>query len=191
MQWGLLIQEAIWCKVPNSNKIFPGDSMVILHVHDQMVPVLQYEVSGKKPRVNKDVIKLSILSCWNLCYTESTYAVEIGKDFTTFIYYQKNCTTTTINCNSYTVWFHGKRADGGKFSASIIKFVEMLVVALDHANHKEGDIYKQVRHLIAIGKQKPGSDIQLNNLRTTGSDCFLIPSMSYINHRKDNYSNLW
>ena len=181
-------QFGVKCQIPT--KSFQADSMVILHVHDQMVPVLQYEVTSKKPTVNKDVKKLSILSCWNLCCADSTYAVEIGKDFTTFIYYQKNCTTTTIDCNSYPVQFHGKRADGGKFSASIIKFVEMLVMALDHAYHKEGDIYKEVRHPIAIGKQKPGSDIQLNTLHTTRNDCFLIPLMSYINDRKDNYSNL-
>ena len=143
-------QFCVKCQIPT--KSFQVDAMVILHVHNQMVPVLQYEVSGEKPKVNKDVKKFSILSCWNLCYTESTYAVEIGTDFATFICYQKNCTTAAIDCNSYLVQFHGKRADGGKFSASIIKFVEMLVVALDHAYHKEGDIYKQVRHLIAIGK---------------------------------------
>ena len=130
------------------------------------------------------------MSCWNLCCTDSTYAVEIGKDFTAFIYYQKNCTTAAIDYNSYPVWFHGERADGGKFLASVIKFVEMLVVALDHAYHKEGDIYKQVRHLITLGKQKPGSDIQFSTVNTTGKDCFLIPLMSYINSRKDNYNNL-
>ena len=141
-------------------KSFQGDAMVVLHVHDQMVPVPQFEVTGEKPTADKDVKKLSILSCWNMCYAQSTCAVEIGKDFANFIHYMKNCKTRTIDANSYKVNLTGNREDG-KFSASVVKFVEMLVVALDHAYAKEVNIYREVRNLITLGKQKPGSDIQL------------------------------
>ena len=53
--------------------------MITMHVHDHMVPVLQYEVAGEKPTTTKDVKKLSIMSCSNMCYTSSRYVVKIGK----------------------------------------------------------------------------------------------------------------
>ena len=172
-------QYAVKCLIPT--KSFQADAMITMHVHDHMVPVLQYEVTGEKPMAAKDVKKLSIMSCWHMCYTNSTYAVKIGKTSALFIYYKKNQETGTIDCNSYPVRFHGNRDDGGKF-------IEMLLVVLDHAFQKEGNIYRQVKHLIGLGKQKPGSDILLKMQHTTGSDCFLIPSMSYINDKKEDYS---
>ena len=176
-------------KCPIPTKSFQGDVMVVLHVHDQMVPVLQFEVTGEKPTADKDVKKLRILSCWNMCYAQSTYAVEIGKDFANFIHYMKNCKTGTIDVNSYKVNLTGNRVDC-RFSTSVVKFVEMLVVVLDHTYAKEANIYREVRNLITLGKQKLGSDIQLFSGENTGKNCFLIPLMSYIKDRKDNYGNL-
>ena len=182
-------QESGGLKCPIPTKSFQGDAMVVIHVHDQMVPILQFEVTGEKPTADKDVKKLSILSCWNMCYAQSTHAVEIGKDFANFIHYNKNRQTKTIDANSYKVNLTGNREDG-KFSTSLVKFLKMLFVALDHAYDKEGNIYREVRNLINLGKLKPGSDIQLNSSGNTGKNCFLIPSMSYINDRKDHYGNM-
>ena len=137
-------QYAVKCLIPT--KSFQADAMITMHVHDHMVPVLQYEVTSEKLMATKDVKKLSIMSCWNMCYTGSTYAVKIGKTSTFFTYYKKNWETGTIDCSSYPVQFHGNRDEVGKFSTLIVKFIEMLLVVLDHAFQKEGNIYQEVRH---------------------------------------------
>ena len=62
-------QYAVKCLIPT--KSFQVDAMITMYVHDHMVTVLQYEVTSEKLTATKDVKKLSIMLCWNMCYTGS------------------------------------------------------------------------------------------------------------------------
>ena len=48
-------QESGGLKCPIPTKSFQGDAMVVIHVYDQMVPILQFEVTVEKPTAYKDV----------------------------------------------------------------------------------------------------------------------------------------